>query len=269
MTMRWADEREAVRAAPAALDHPTALPTTRSLPAAPLEIAPPTAPASTGAAPPRARIPAGADEAAWREIGAMATLQFYPAGIQLFPQEALLADAWFVKSGLLKLVRLEADGRELILGLRFPGALVGAADVIAGRPTQVAAHTLTGCQLLRVSAAAFREQVQTNPRLSWQIQEHHCHEIHGQMRQLMRLHGEPPRRRLAAFLRELIGASPVHTSARGVHLALPLKHWEVAGLIAITPEYLSRLLTQMEREGVIQRDRGWLIVPDLGRLHEA
>jgi len=41
---------------------------------------------------------------------------------------------------------------------------------------------------------------------------------------------------------------------------LPLKHWEAAQLLAITPTYLSRLLTELESEEIISRKNGWISV---------
>jgi CRP-like cAMP-binding protein len=49
---------------------------------------------------------------------------------------------------------------------------------------------------------------------------------------------------------------------------VPLKHWEVAQLIAVTPAYLSRLFNQLELEGVIRRDRKAFAIPDLRRLQQ-
>jgi CRP-like cAMP-binding protein len=41
---------------------------------------------------------------------------------------------------------------------------------------------------------------------------------------------------------------------------LPLKHKELAQMVAVTPEHLSRLLKALEHEGVIQRNGNLLTV---------
>jgi len=46
----------------------------------------------------------------------------------------------------------------------------------------------------------------------------------------------------------------------------PLKHWEIAQLISVTPQHLSRLLKRLEEEGIIRRNKGWLIISDYQRL---
>jgi DNA-binding HxlR family transcriptional regulator len=55
-----------------------------------------------------------------------------------------------------------------------------------------------------------------------------------------------------------------------LRLQLLLKKSEVARLIAVAPQYLSELLRQLENEGILRREKGWLIVLDRERLwHEA
>lgn len=49
-------------------------------------------------------------------------------------------------------------------------------------------------------------------------------------------------------------------------LHLPLKLWEIAQFLGITPSYLSRLLKSLEREGLIERDNGWIKVTNADKL---
>jgi hypothetical protein len=76
----------------------------------------------------------------------------------------------------------------------------------------------------------------------------------------------PAMDRLEGFLRQLIleqepaiGPAELHKSMR---LQIPLKLRELAQLIAIAPEYLSRLLRELEQQGTLRRDKGWLIITD-------
>ena len=45
-----------------------------------------------------------------------------------------------------------------------------------------------------------------------------------------------------------------------------MKRWELASLIAVTPEHLSRLLRQLRDDGVIRVNNGTIVVPDVRRL---
>ena len=45
-----------------------------------------------------------------------------------------------------------------------------------------------------------------------------------------------------------------------VKLIFPLKHKELAQMTAVAPEHLSRLLKQLERNGIITREKGLLVL---------
>ncbi len=200
------------------------------------------------------------------DLSQLGHVHLYAAGVELFQQEDYLLELYYIESGLLKLVRLEPDGRELILGLRLSGCLVGSSAAITRRPSPVSAVTVCPCRVRCISAQELRSVLQGDPLFAWQLQEVHCREILEQMGQLTRLHIPSPRVRLESLLLDLIRALGRAEAASNIRLQLPLKHWELARLIAITPEHLSRLLGQMEKEGIVGRDKGWLIVRELSAL---
>jgi CRP-like cAMP-binding protein len=43
-------------------------------------------------------------------------------------------------------------------------------------------------------------------------------------------------------------------------LQLPVKQWEAAQLLAITPTYLCRLLAELETDKIVSRRNGWIIL---------
>jgi DNA-binding Lrp family transcriptional regulator len=52
-----------------------------------------------------------------------------------------------------------------------------------------------------------------------------------------------------------------------IGVRLPLKYWEIAQLVGITPEHLSRILRQLEQEGIIKRKDGRLVISDFRKLY--
>ena len=65
---------------------------------------------------------------------------------------------------------------------------------------------------------------------------------------------QPPTRRYA---RNWIWSG---LSFRPGNIRCPLRQWEVAQLVGVTPSYVSQLLGELEREGVVRRERGWIWV---------
>ena len=49
-------------------------------------------------------------------------------------------------------------------------------------------------------------------------------------------------------------------------IRLPLKRWEIAQLIGIRPEHLSRVLQQIKQEGILREENGCMIVSDVRKL---
>lgn len=94
----------------------------------------------------------------------------------------------------------------------------------------------------------------------------HSHEVYDQVAHLVQLGGAPARHRLEQLLWNFVSALEPNGSEQTIRIALPLKQWEVAELIAVTPPYLSHLYKEMERDGMLQRRNGWLIIPDPQKL---
>ena len=190
----------------------------------------------------------------------------YPVGTVLMQQGGDPGDVFYVEDGLAKLVRAGPDGREQILGLRGPGWFLGAALVLAFRAHPASAVALTPCRLRRLTRRAFLDLMAKDEALSWHVHQMHSREVLSQFQQMADLGTATSRQRLERFLRRFTEAAAPSRNGGGVRLALPLKRWELASLIAVTPEHLSRLLRQLRDDGVIRVNQGTIVVPDVRRL---
>jgi CRP-like cAMP-binding protein len=199
-------------------------------------------------------------------VDELAPAQAYPKGVQLFREDMLLSEVLLVRTGVVKLVRTAGDGRESIIELAFRETWLGAASVIANEPSPVSAVTCTEAMITRITADEFKRQLREAPALSLRVHEAHAREIHRQMEWIDELVSLSSLERLKLVMRRLIATLPRQPSDRGVRLDVPLRHWELARLIAVSPEHLSRLFRKMEREGIIERSKGWIIVSDMMRL---
>jgi CRP-like cAMP-binding protein len=203
---------------------------------------------------------------AWSEVAEFDTSQSYPRGVALFRQGDFLRDVLFVTTGVVKQTRLEGDHRESILDLAFAGGWLGSAAAIAEARTPVSAITCTETCVSRMSATAFRHLVQHNRDLSLTIHRVHSLGLCRQSGRIGQLAGLTARRRLEFTIRRFILVLQPPRSTIGTRLRLPVHLSEVAALVMVSPEHLSRLLKEMQHEGVILREKGLIIVPDVQRL---
>lgn len=189
--------------------------------------------------------------------------QNYPAAVELFNQGSYPADVYFVHTGIVKLNRCEANGQEILLDLRFPGSLVGSAAVISERPHPFAAITVTRCALTRWSSPKFLKLMATDISVAARVRKVLSDEVLDHVARISHLSCLPARQRLEQLLWQFCerlktesGYQPPRTSK----LQLPLKHYEIADLLSITPTYLCRLLNTLQAEEVISRSKGWIVI---------
>lgn len=198
------------------------------------------------------------DSAAWA-TQVRIPAQRYPAGVRLFEQGTSCEEVLWLRQGLVKLFRTQPSGEEVIVGLRASGWLLGAAAAIQEDAYAASAATLIPSSISRLGARPFRVLLHKEPTFSWGVHRMHSREVYAQVCQLGDLGALSARQRLENLLQDL---APVLTTPTRHHtpVEIPLKHWEIAQLLAITPPYLSRLFRVLEREGLLVRASGKLSI---------
>lgn len=188
-----------------------------------------------------------------------ADAHIYPAGAELFRQDSTPRNIYFIEAGVTKLTRYEENGSEFILDLRLPGSLVGCEAAIRQQPHPFSAVTATGCRLILISTPHFLNLLSVNPQLAFFIQHNLCAEVLSQAARISEMACLPARKRLEQLLWTMAEEAG-EGQLQGLKFQLPIKQWEAAQLLAITPTYLCRLLAELEAEEIISRRSGWIIL---------
>jgi len=189
-----------------------------------------------------------------------------PSQFELLQQGYPVEDVYLVKAGIIKLIRLDEDGNELIVGLRSAGAVLGAASAILHKPHPVSGITLSRCSLYRFPVRAFLGMVKRGDDLCWHLHRVHSGEVYDQANQMIGLKYRSARQRVENMLWDLAKSSE-EAALKSIKLEVPLKQREIAQLIGITPEHLSRVLKQLEDDGILSRVNGSLNLIDLEKLY--
>ena len=186
----------------------------------------------------------------------------YPAGVELFRQGDRADNVYLIHRGAIKLTRSERNGHEILLDLRFSGSLIASAAVISEKTHPFAAVTVTRCGLTRWNSQQFLSLIATDSSLSARVSVMLSDEVHDHIARISQLTCLPARQRLEQFLWQLCERlGPDHLHSEGTaKLQLPLKHYEIAEMLSITPTYLCRLLNDLEMESLITRRKGWIVV---------
>jgi CRP-like cAMP-binding protein len=190
----------------------------------------------------------------------------FPAATSLFFQGDIARVVFYIERGLIKLIHLSGDGQELIVGLRSKGSFLGSSSLIVQEPHPVTAITVTSCSLICIPADIFLRLARTDEQFCWHIHQAHSREVHQHVSQLLTLRCLSARQRFERLLLQFSLSMPSLERQASIKIRLPLKQWEIAQLIGITPEHLSRVLKQIKQEGIIHEEDGHMIVPDVRKI---
>jgi len=194
--------------------------------------------------------------------------QFYPPNTILYKQDTPSNTVYMIEKGLVKLTWVEPDGHEVIVGLRRRHWLLGAQAVLLEKRLAFTVTTLIPCSLRYISSKSFLNLVNTDAEFNRHLLLIFSEEIYLHGMKAAVLGCMPARERLSRFFCELVqeqnNGSGTAALKRPMRLQIPIKFKELAQLIAISPEHLSRILKELEQKGIIIRDKGWLILTDPG-----
>ena len=143
-----------------------------------------------------------------------------------------------IESGLVKLVHVTASGREVGIGLRSEGWYGGAASVLVQAPNIYSAYTITPCSIVCIPAREFSGVLSRSPEMLAHFMKALCLEVNVQARLQVEL-SHSAEDRLEHFMRE---RNDIHSPWKTIDPLPALKQMELAQLLSISPEHLSRLL---------------------------
>jgi CRP/FNR family transcriptional regulator, dissimilatory nitrate respiration regulator len=194
-------------------------------------------------------------------VDARGLVQNYPAQVVIFKQDTPAHTVYLIERGLVKLIRIAPNGRQMITGLRRSPWLIGAPAVLLDKPYSFTAVTLFPSSLRCIPAMDFLDLAKSNEQFSWRLHRLLSQEIFNQMKKVEAMSCMSAQDRLMRFLSDLTDEQN-RDGPRPAGFSLPLSNQELAQLIAVTPEHLCRVMKRMEQKGLIRREMGMLTVTD-------
>ncbi|MBO9575361.1 MAG: Crp/Fnr family transcriptional regulator [Sphingobium sp.] len=171
-----------------------------------------------------------------------------------------------VMEGVLKLSTSTADGREQIVGVVYPSDFIGRPF---GSTTQHSVTALSDAQVCIFTRAAFDDFAREHPELEHKLLQRTLTELDRARHWMLLLGRKSAGERVATFLLEM-AQRLAHASCSGTNAVeqfdLPLSRQQMADLLGITIETVSRQLTRLRQAGIIDLpDRRAVVILD----HEA
>jgi CRP/FNR family transcriptional regulator len=153
--------------------------------------------------------------------------------------------------GVLKVTSFDADGTERILSLIHPAGFAGELFAPTSHHDLVA---LTDAELCVFPRREYEQALERFPALGRALLRRSSDDLLESRALLAAVTGRTAVQRLAAFLLALARAANPHQGRPAARFDLVLTRGEIAALLGLTIETVSRQLTKLEKDGVIRRE---------------
>ena len=155
-----------------------------------------------------------------------------------------------IKSGLVGIRKLDADGKEVLLRLSHPGDTMGYRSFLAGNDHNNSAEALEQSVICSVSGATVRSLLEQNPTLGLRFLKHAARDLDAAEEKVLQSTTLPVRARFAHLLLVLKDRYGVTGEDGALVLELPLSRQDMAAMIGIRPESMSRTIRSFEEDDI-------------------
>lgn len=167
--------------------------------------------------------------------------------------------------GQVKLYVSSPSGQEKVIELVAPGHSFAEALMFLDKPYILNAQALADTLLISVSKTAVFTEVERDPRFCMHMLAGISRRLHGLVRDVEGYALHSGMQRLIGYL--LRDVEDGDTANMGViTVSLPVSKATIASRLSLTPEYFSRVLHELEAEGLIEIDKREIRILDVQRL---
>ncbi|HHH43476.1 MAG TPA: Crp/Fnr family transcriptional regulator [Gammaproteobacteria bacterium] len=181
----------------------------------------------------------------------------------LFEQQRPASEIFMLQSGQIKLMRTSPEGQEKVIDLILPGNTFAEAILFSGASVYpVSAAALCDSELLCFDADTYAGILHQSTDACFSIMAQLSRRQHWLIAEIDRLTLHNATFRIIAYLLDQVPST--HLGSSEVRLNTP-KH-VVASRLSMTPETLSRTLSRLSRDGLIDINEHSVVLKDLGQL---
>jgi CRP/FNR family transcriptional regulator, cyclic AMP receptor protein len=189
----------------------------------------------------------------------------FPRGSLLMFEQEPGERVMILLAGRVKISRVGEDGREVLLGIRDPGDVLGELAFIDGHPRIASATALEEVEAVVMPASTFRAHLERTPRVAVALLEVVTRRVRDATVKLSQAGSSDVIGRLAARIVELAERYGDATDD-GVVVALPLSQEELAAWTGASRAGVAHALQTLRTLGWVQTARRSVIVRDLDAL---
>lgn len=176
---------------------------------------------------------------------------------------------YFVLSGTVRLYKIYGDYKEATTALLRDGGVFGKLNLVEGRWQDVFAEAVSEVRVASVQKAALERVVKMQPEFALKLFSSFSERLRQSDEVIESLLHREVSTRLATLLLNLSERFGVDGNGTGgVLLDVRLTHQDLANMIASTREAVSKVMSELQREGIIETRKRRVIILNRNALSE-
>src|SRR5208337_409042 len=200
-----------------------------------------------------------------RALAARTVRKRFKTGELLFSEGEPCHGLHIIATGKVRIFKTSVSGREQVLAINQAGESVAELPVFDGGEYPASAIAIEETHIAFISQRDFNAYCLEHPEVALKV----LSVVGARLRRLVGIIEELSfttiRQRLIAALVKL-AQSEGRTTARGIEFQLPATHQELANQLGTVRELISRNLTRLEAEGLLEVDARRILVKDMNGL---
>jgi len=170
-----------------------------------------------------------------------------------------------VADGRVKLVRHTLAGKDVLLDMLTTGEFFGSLTSLGDDVYPDTAQAQTAVCVLTISREAFRHILELYPSITLKVVDIMAARLRATQERVRQLSVSPVEARIAHVLL-VLSEKFGQQSEVGMLIQVPLAREDLAAMAGTTPESASRVMSQFQKQGLVDAGRQWVAVLERTQL---
>ncbi|WP_029688904.1 Crp/Fnr family transcriptional regulator [Thermoanaerobacter sp. A7A] len=201
------------------------------------------------------------------EIHKISTINFFKKGSIIFMEGEKGEAIYFVKSGKVKISKTSSIGKEYIIKIMEKGDVFAESILFVGGEYPATAEAIEDSEVIMLKNKDIENLILKNTEIALSIIKLMAKRLKNVAVIIENLALRDSIGRTASVLLTFAKERGINTK-EGILLDLNLNRQDLANIVGTSRENVTRILSQMDKEGIIHLDRQKIIIRDIEKLKE-
>lgn len=175
----------------------------------------------------------------------------FPKGQIIFTSGQRTNEVYYIQSGWVRIFRTVSDGRQVSVALRYPGDIIGLAEVFSGNERECSAEAMADVSLVIIWGEEFKSMLAESPDFSAKIMQLMGNRLRESQNTVHDFISNQAQGRLALVLKNMAERSGV-LDGDYINVRLKITQVELACMIGVARQTVSTLLTLFKEDGCLK-----------------